>query len=534
MSDDPFSNDGFSVVPGLLDAQEVQEARHVLGSMPKVTPCIWDKELAASSANFHHLATHPRILELLRPLLGENIILWGACYLERVPGQVHPWHTDIESSRPEGGFVTVWIGLEGTNQASSLKLVPGTHKLGRTLQECMQIHDKNRETTTDADVESWAGELAQDSSKIVQPDVTDGDAIVFDGRLWHGSSNDNKTEVRRSLIFQYAVADAPVFVPDFSHLEWPFKLFTHPRPPCIAVSGEADNHANVLAEAPPQLGQGKDRLESAVHRIDPDLAIEEGKIIRQRHLLLGATPNMPHLSSHFSVLAPGQRPHPPHTHVEEEILIVLRGKAELSCADETGAMTPHEVTAGDFVYYPAFHRHTISNPGTEPVVYLMFKWLAFRETVHSALPHQLGRVDRLEDESLGEQGFQTRECFGEASHHLKKFHAHISTLLPDGGYAEHCDEHDIAIIVTEGEIKTLDTTIRAGEMVWITAGDPHGMENPGDQPARYLVLEFHGENCSGDYAKFEQREARKRKKLLKGRSPKRVLRNIRRLFGVKS
>lgn len=115
-----YKKDGFEVVRGIYNTQELQTIRTGLGTEALDNHCIWTKEHAASSYNIYHLATQPAIIEKLKYLLGSDIILWGVMYLHRKPGQVHPWHTDMESSRPEGGFATVWIGLEGTNQASAL------------------------------------------------------------------------------------------------------------------------------------------------------------------------------------------------------------------------------------------------------------------------------------------------------------------------------------------------------------------------------------------------------------------------------
>ena len=46
-----------------------------------------------------------------------------------------PWHSDIESHAPEGGFVSVWIGIEHTSRESSLQLIGGSHRLGLSVQE---------------------------------------------------------------------------------------------------------------------------------------------------------------------------------------------------------------------------------------------------------------------------------------------------------------------------------------------------------------------------------------------------------------
>src|SRR5436190_10598554 len=71
----------------------------------------WSKGLGAVSPAFYELAAHPVLARKLEQLLGEHFLLWGASLLVRRPGEVHPWHTDIETASAGDGTVTVWIGL---------------------------------------------------------------------------------------------------------------------------------------------------------------------------------------------------------------------------------------------------------------------------------------------------------------------------------------------------------------------------------------------------------------------------------------
>jgi len=75
--------------------------------------------------------------------------------------------------------------------------------------------------------------------------------------------------------------------------------------------------------------------------------------------------------------------------------------------------------------------------------------------------------------------------------YLTKLHAHQTVLQPGGGYAAHVDEHDVAIIVISGTIRTAEQDIGPRGIVFFPAGEPHGMHNPGLETAHYLVFEFH-------------------------------------------
>ena len=68
-------------------------------------------------------------------------------------------------------------------------------------------------------------------------------------------------------------------------------------------------------------------------------------------------------------LSPGQEPHPPHKHPEEEILLVTEGDGEISVEGEITAAKP-----GAMMYCAAETLHGIRNTGKEPLLFYYFKW----------------------------------------------------------------------------------------------------------------------------------------------------------------
>jgi quercetin dioxygenase-like cupin family protein len=69
------------------------------------------------------------------------------------------------------------------------------------------------------------------------------------------------------------------------------------------------------------------------------------------------------------VLNPGEEPHPIHTHVEDEILIVTSGDGEIICAGKTTA-----VSAGSAMYTTPNVPHGIRNTGKTPLTFYFIKW----------------------------------------------------------------------------------------------------------------------------------------------------------------
>src|SRR6185437_7651946 len=90
----------------------------------------------------------------------------------------------------------------------------------------------------------------------------------------------------------------------------------------------------------------------------------------------GSTANLRSLSCHTSVLTQGSCPHPPHTHKEEELLLVLAGEVDLILPEMQTLNGDHRKRLGshEFVYYPAHFPHTLETVSANPANYLMFKW----------------------------------------------------------------------------------------------------------------------------------------------------------------
>jgi mannose-6-phosphate isomerase-like protein (cupin superfamily) len=443
------------------------------------------KALAARDRFFYDLATRPALLALLRPLLGEDIVLWGARMVRRSPGKGHAWHTDIESSAVDGRFVSLWIGLENTSQASALHLISRSHKFGKPIQQVAQEGGLSRDELTNEMVIAWARE--RDShAKFVQPQLSNGQAIVFDGRLWHGSNHSGR-RTRSALLLQYAAAEMPIAFPDLKHLDWPFR-YTSDAPLKILVSGRS---ITGTVPPPPACPAKAQPVTTHVHLGDGFLESDQGW--KPYPLLRGPTPIVADMSSHVSVLSPGHSPHPPHRHVQEELLVVLKGEAEIVIPESSapsGARVEHLVP-GCFVYYPAYQGHTIRNASASPVTYLMFKWQCAPAEVERPLGTTIADIGGT-SAARDSKPRSIRVLFEAPTAYLGKLHAHVTDLQTDGGYPPHADKYDVAILVFSGTIETLGKTVGPGGSIYYAAGEPHGMRNVGDEPARYLVFEFHG------------------------------------------
>jgi mannose-6-phosphate isomerase-like protein (cupin superfamily) len=480
-----FSKDGFVGPVRLFTPEQAHFLARYLPGLP-MGRLPWEKSLAAFDALSCATAMNPDLIRIVRELIGDDVVLWGCSLAIRKSGDFHAWHCDAEACAPEGGFVSAWIGLANTKKESALCLIPGSHTYGVAIQEVAAREGVARKDRIDDAVLRLANSQT-DGAEIVQPEVADGEAILFDGRIWHGSRNTLADTTRVALLLQYARADIAVRVP--KTFEWPFQFVEEKRPPAIVVSGRGDPDKNELVAAPKMLEANT--LGSRVHHIDPTSRCPDGVSFMPVPCFQGHTDNVDYLECHYSVLMPGACPHLPHRHLDEELLVVMSGAGELVVANSPRDPNPRilPAPAGSAIYYPPFQHHTIRNVSSEPVRYAMMRWKSPAISAKTHLPARFIRPLWLQGQARGP--FALNVLFQGPSAFLGKLQAHVTRIAPGRGYAAHRDDHDVAIFLIEGEIAVLGRRIVAPAVVFFPAGELHDMKSLGPKDAKYVVWEFH-------------------------------------------
>ncbi|MCK5216090.1 MAG: hypothetical protein KAR05_12150, partial [Candidatus Omnitrophica bacterium] len=145
-----------------------------------------------------------------------------------------------------------------------------------------------------------------------------------------------------------------------------------------------------------------------------------------------------------------------------------------------------------FVYYPADWAHTLETTSEEPAHYMMFKWYAPEMKTGAHLEYKSFQIFGSSNTKEVKEGFQPKLMFEGQTAYLRKFHCHTSTLTPGAGYEPHKDDYDVIMVVLEGEVETLGQRVGPYGAIFYAAGEPHGIRNPGDVVASYIVFEFHG------------------------------------------
>jgi quercetin dioxygenase-like cupin family protein len=537
--DDGFVSDfhqfGFSKPIPLLSADECAAVEHHLTRPDRPRPLSWFKGHAVTNPVVHDVAARPEIIALLRPLLGDDIVLWGAGLIRRAQNTRQVWHSDMETSKPDSRAMSVWIGLRNASPLSGLRFVAGSHHFGRVTQEVMAELDVDRFTLSDERMQEIA-QTMDPAAHVAGAGCGNGEMVLFDGRIWHAGYNDGTTGTRYALLLQYAAADNPIPMPADTDYTWPWKTKDTPRVPTILVSGSARRSANRIVPAPMRpSSEGPSMITTVANSVALPLAEDAVKRWRAYPQFHGRTAALNIMACHISVLSAGHRPHPPHSHPEEELLVLLDGDVEVELADDPSGAggSRHPMKPGMFSYYPATQHHTIHNIGAGPATYLMLKWRG--GFVDSETP-LAARIFEHEPAVVPAQPKPVAQkvLFEQATHSLNKLHAHLTTLQPGAGYEPHADPYDVAIVLLSGEIETVGQRVHPVGVIYYSAGQLHGIKNVGTTPATYLVFEFHSPlvGLDGHKAQSHRKSLAQRLRRRLSDLAKSVRRRSRRLVGL--
>ncbi len=88
-----------------------------------------------------------------------------------------------------------------------------------------------------------------------------------------------------------------------------------------------------------------------------------------RKFFQAPTATLDQLECHVTTLNPGQMPHPPHQHLNEEIVIIREGTVEAMVNGE-----PKRLGPGSVIFNASNVMHSLKNVGSNPAVYHVVSW----------------------------------------------------------------------------------------------------------------------------------------------------------------
>ena len=99
------------------------------------------------------------------------------------------------------------------------------------------------------------------------------------------------------------------------------------------------------------------------------IEVKPSKVGSGRKFFQAPTATLDELECHVTTLNPGETPHPPHQHPDEEVIIVKEGTVESLVNGQLKRVGP-----GSVIFQAANQLHSIRNVGTTPATYHVIKW----------------------------------------------------------------------------------------------------------------------------------------------------------------
>lgn len=223
-----FEEQGYLIVENILSPEEVQECQEEIKRLHELAaeleakgdPAIgyFQREPYAKGANrqdglpvlrkiestrrfselFRRLAAHPKLVKVLKNLLGsEDLLLFRSTLMLKPAfhGSVHGLHQDSAYWPMEPpSLVTVSIALNHTTlENGCFRIIPQSHKWG--LQEWGRIARDQNEALTDRQDVDFSGQI--------EVPLTAGSALFFHSLLVHGSGPNKSPNPRNTALYAY-------------------------------------------------------------------------------------------------------------------------------------------------------------------------------------------------------------------------------------------------------------------------------------------------------------------------------------------
>jgi ectoine hydroxylase-related dioxygenase (phytanoyl-CoA dioxygenase family) len=194
-----LDEEGYLLLPGILTPAQVaafsarlealveEEGEQAGSETHQERGSIRLSDLINKDPMFEVCLTHPRVLAAIAQVIRGEIRFSSLNSRAALPGQGgQHLHADWDGGTAPGEYLvcnSIWLMDDFTERNGATRVVPRTHRSGRTPQEALPD----------------AGAPHPDEVKLIAPA---GSVAVWNGHLWHGGTR-NATERRRLALHSY-------------------------------------------------------------------------------------------------------------------------------------------------------------------------------------------------------------------------------------------------------------------------------------------------------------------------------------------
>jgi non-heme Fe2+,alpha-ketoglutarate-dependent halogenase len=203
-----FNRDGFVRPFRVYSPEEIADIRAYFDRLLAQYVAEGKDSYSISSAHLRHgrvydILTNPRIVALVKDLLGEDVVGWGTHFFCKMPrdGKAVAWHQDASYwPLSPSKAVTVWLAIDDADpENANMRFIAGSHHVGHLTFRPSDPSEHNVLNQTIENAEQY-GPVVDDSLKA-------GECSLHSDLLLHGSKANMSDRRRCGLTIRYAAAD---------------------------------------------------------------------------------------------------------------------------------------------------------------------------------------------------------------------------------------------------------------------------------------------------------------------------------------
>ncbi len=208
-----FNRDGYLMPFRFFSAAEIADLRSYFDTLLARYSAEGKDSYSISSAHLRHgrvwdVLTNPKIVAVVRDLLGPSVIAWGSHFFCKMPGdgKTVAWHQD-SSYWPltPAKAVTVWLAIDDADRGNAcMKYLPRTHTLGHLTYQLKENDASHVLNQVVPDVEQYG--------EPVYVELKAGEAALHSDSLLHGSDANESERRRCGLTLRYTSGDVQAYL----------------------------------------------------------------------------------------------------------------------------------------------------------------------------------------------------------------------------------------------------------------------------------------------------------------------------------
>jgi non-haem Fe2+, alpha-ketoglutarate-dependent halogenase len=203
-----YNKDGYVKPIDMFGGDEITAVRRFFDDILARTLQSGRNSYSIVSAHVKHgrvydLLTDPRMVAVVKDILGDDVVGWGAQFFCKMPGdnKIISWHQDASFwPLSPSKTVTAWLAIDDADiENACMRFVGGSHRLGHLTYRFSEDAEQS--------VLNQTVDQAEQLGPVIYDELKAGQISLHSDLLLHGSNKNNSSRRRCGLTLRYCSSD---------------------------------------------------------------------------------------------------------------------------------------------------------------------------------------------------------------------------------------------------------------------------------------------------------------------------------------